>query len=135
MNHIPEHFRKNIHPKDEKIQFMENDHSYFVDGEKIKFSVSEIIKIHFPEFDSNHWSRIKAIEELENRGELYTEFDVAFEQKVLLNQWEIKRKDSKGQSSEVKPQRRLSQWSNTSAGVNLLSKKVFGRPNNGAYQT
>ena len=94
MNHIPEHFRKNIHPKDEKIQFMENDHSYFVDGEKIKFSVSEIIKIHFPEFDSNHWSRIKAIEELENRGELYTESDVAFEQKVLLNQWEIKRKDS-----------------------------------------
>ena len=65
MNHIPEHFRKNIHPKDEKIQFIENDHSYFVDGEKIKFSVSEIIKIHFPEFDSNHWSRIKAIEELE----------------------------------------------------------------------
>jgi ATP-dependent exoDNAse (exonuclease V) beta subunit len=94
LNHIPEHFRKNIHPKDEKIQFMENDHSYFVDGEKIKFSVSEIIKIHFPEFDSNHWSRIKAIEELENRGELYTEFDVAFEQKILLNQWEIKRKDS-----------------------------------------
>ena len=69
MNHIPEHFRKNIHPKDEKIQFMENDHSYFVDGEKIKFSVSEIIKIHFPEFDSNYWSRIKAIEELENRPE------------------------------------------------------------------
>ena len=76
MNLIPEHFRKNIHPKDEKIQFMENDHSYFVDGKKIKFSVSEIIKIHFPEFDSNHWSRIKAIEELENRGELYTESDV-----------------------------------------------------------
>ena len=47
MNHIPEHFRKNIHPKDEKIQFMENDHSYFVDGKKIKFSVSEIIKIIF----------------------------------------------------------------------------------------
>ena len=94
LNHIPEHFKYNVHPKDLKIQFDEKDHSYFIDEEKIKYSVSQIINEFFPVFDSQHWSRVKAIEKLDESGLIYVEEDILREQNVLLEQWELKRTES-----------------------------------------
>ena len=37
-------------------------HNYFIDGQKAKFSVTEIIDKFFPEFDSAYWAERKAIE-------------------------------------------------------------------------
>ena len=36
----------------------------FIDGKKVKFSVTEIIDKFFPEFDSDYWAERKAIEKL-----------------------------------------------------------------------
>ena len=52
------------HINDTRIRFDEAKHDYFIDGKKVKFSVTEIIDKFFPEFDSDYWAERKAIEKL-----------------------------------------------------------------------
>ena len=52
------------HINDSRISFDEAEHNYFIDGQKAKFSVTEIIDKFFPEFDSAYWAERKAIEKL-----------------------------------------------------------------------
>ena len=49
------------HINDSRISFDEAEHNYFIDGQKAKFSVTEIIDKFFPEFDSAYWAERKAI--------------------------------------------------------------------------
>ena len=44
------------HINDSRISFDESEHNYFIDGQKAKFSVTEIIDKFFPEFDSEYWA-------------------------------------------------------------------------------
>ena len=52
------------HINDSRISFDEAKHNYFIDGKKVKFSVTEIIDKFFAEFDSDYWAKRKAIEKL-----------------------------------------------------------------------
>ena len=63
----------NIHPNDKRISFNAEGHHYIVDGNRIKHSVSQLIKTFFPEFDSEYWSRMKAKERLDFLGKKYGE--------------------------------------------------------------
>ena len=85
---------KNRHDNDDRISFDEKEHEYFIDGQKINFSVTAIIDKFFVEFDSGYWAKRKAMEKLMRDG-------VAIDDKVLsaaideiLNNWEEKRKDA-----------------------------------------
>ena len=55
----------NRHINDGRITFDESNHDYFIDGKKIKFSVTEIIDKFFPKFDKAYWAERKAKEKLE----------------------------------------------------------------------
>ena len=59
---------KNRHENDSRISFDEKEHNYFVDGEKINFSVTAIIDKFFVEFDSGYWAKRKAVEKLTRDG-------------------------------------------------------------------
>ena len=85
---------KNRHENDSRISFDEKEHNYFVDGQKINFSVTAIIDKFFIEFESGYWAKRKAMEKL-------TRDRVVIDEKVLtqaideiLNKWEEKRKDA-----------------------------------------
>ena len=85
---------KNRHENDSRISFDEKEHNYFVDGQKINFSVTAIIDKFFIEFDRGYWAKRKAMEKL-------TRDRVVIDEKVLtqaideiLNKWEEKRKDA-----------------------------------------
>lgn len=52
--------RLNGHDRDERIKFNAEKHEYFIDGEKAKLSVSEVIGNFFPKFDTEFWSNKKA---------------------------------------------------------------------------
>lgn len=82
------------HINDDRISFDEANHDYFVDGKKIKFSVTEIIDKFFPEFDSNYWAERKAKEKLEKD---HIDYDSEILESVInqiLDGWEKKRIDA-----------------------------------------
>ena len=84
----------NKHVNDERISFDEVDHHYFIDGNKAKFSVTEIINKFFPVFDGDYWAERKAIEKLNEEG---ITFDSDILQKTIqeiLKEWEDKRIDA-----------------------------------------
>ena len=62
------------HINDSRISFDEAEHNYFIDGQKAKFSVTEIIDKFFPEFDSAYWAERKAIEKL---NQDHVEYDLS----------------------------------------------------------
>ena len=80
----------NKHINDRRISFDEVDHNYFIDGEKAKFSVTEIIDKFFPEFDSVYWAKRKAIEKL-NQDTIEYDSDILNATiKKILDDWEKK---------------------------------------------
>ena len=84
----------NKHVNDERIRFDEVDHHYFIDGNKAKFSVTEIINKFFPAFDAEYWAERKAVEKLNKEG---IAFDSDILQKAtqeILKKWEGKRVDA-----------------------------------------
>ena len=94
MNTKNEHFKENFHPKDFRVSFDKKKHHYYVDQKKVKFSVSELISIFFPKFNSDHWSKIKAVEELQKTGNFFNDKEIKVKQKEILDQWEIKRNEA-----------------------------------------
>ena len=84
----------NIHPNDKRISFNAEDHHYIVDGNRIKYSVSQLIDSFFPEFDSGYWSRMKAKERLDFLGKKYSKEQLDELQKKILDEWDIKRKEA-----------------------------------------
>ena len=77
-----------------RISFDEAEHNYFIDGQKAKFSVTEIINKFFPEFDSAYWAERKAIEKL---NQDHVEYDSELLQatiKQILEGWEKKRTEA-----------------------------------------
>ena len=84
----------NKHINDTRISFDEVDHYYFIDGEKAKFSVTEIIDKFFPEFDSAYWAERKAIEKLNQDTIEYDSDILNFTIKKILDDWEKKRNDA-----------------------------------------
>jgi len=84
----------NRHINDDRISFDEANHNYFVDGKKIKFSVTEIIDKFFPKFDKAYWAERKAKEKLERD---YIDYDSEILESVIkqiLDDWENKRIDA-----------------------------------------
>ena len=82
------------HKNDFRICFDEAEHKYFVDGKKVKFSVTELIDKFFPKFDSNYWAKRKAIEKL---NQDHVSFDSEILQTTIeqiLADWEQKRIDA-----------------------------------------
>tara|TARA_S200000501_G_scaffold5913_1_gene5161 strand:- start:1621 stop:2424 length:804 start_codon:yes stop_codon:yes gene_type:complete len=88
------HFKNNLHPKDLQISFNNDDHEYFVNKKKISFSVSEIINNFFPKFDAEHWSKIKAVEQLQEISEPYDDEIIKNTQNEILDSWDSKRKEA-----------------------------------------
>ena len=84
----------NKHINDTRISFDEVDHNYFIDGEKAKFSVTEIIDKFFPEFDSAYWAERKAIEKLNQDTTEYDSDILNAAIKKILDDWEKKRNDA-----------------------------------------
>ena len=80
----PDHFNKNHHPKDFEISFDNDNHEYFVNKKKISYSVSELINNFFPKFDSDYWSKIKAVEQLQQDGEPYNDAKIKETQNELI---------------------------------------------------
>ena len=86
--------KSNRHINDDRISFDEANHNYFVNGKKIKFSVTEIIDKFFPKFDKAYWAEIKAKEKLERD---YIDYDSEILEsaiKQILDDWENKRIDA-----------------------------------------
>ena len=85
---------KNRHENDSRISFDEKEHNYFVDGQKINFSVTAIIDKFFVEFDSGYWAKRKAVEKLTRDGVVIDEESLTQAINDILNKWEEKRKDA-----------------------------------------
>lgn len=85
---------KNRHENDSRISFDEKEHKYFVDGQKINFSVTAIIDKFFVEFDSGYWAKRKAMEKLKRDGAVIDEESLTQAINNILNKWEEKRKDA-----------------------------------------
>ena len=88
------HFKNNSHHKDLQISFNNDNHEYFVNKKKISFSVSEIINNFFPKFDAEHWSKIKAVEQLQEISEPYDDEIIKNTQNEILDSWDSKRKEA-----------------------------------------
>ena len=85
---------KNKHANDSRLVFDSDNHEYFVDGKKIKYSVTGLIESFFPKFDSDYWSSKKAIERIQIEGEKLTNENISNVKKDILMQWEGNRKDA-----------------------------------------
>ena len=85
---------KNRHENDSRISFDEKEHNYFVDGQKINFSVTAIIDKFFDEFDSSYWANRKAVEKLTRDGVVIDEESLTQAINDILHKWEEKRKDA-----------------------------------------
>ena len=83
----------NHHNNDDKISFDEDTHTYFVNGEKVNFSVTEIVEKFFPKFDSEYWSNYKAKEKLKHL-KFYDEDTLQKTRSEILLEWDNKRKIS-----------------------------------------
>ena len=86
--------KNNLHHKDAKISFDVDNHHYYVDETKITFSVSELISNYFPKFDTDHWSKVKAIEFLQELGEPYDDDNIEQKQNEIIDEWEAKRNEA-----------------------------------------
>ncbi len=86
--------KSNLHPNDSRINFDIENHFYSVDGNKIKYSVTQIIDQFFPEFDSEYWSRIKAKERLDFLGKKYSKEQLDQLQQKILGEWDLKRDEA-----------------------------------------
>ena len=86
--------KSNSHPNDNRISFNAEEHYYMVDGTRIKHSVSQIIDVFFPEFDSEYWSRVKAKERLDFLGKKYNKEQLDQLQKKILEEWDTKRDEA-----------------------------------------
>ena len=51
---------RNRHPRDSRIQFLPYEHIYILDGKESLTSVSSLVSLFFPKFDSYYWSERKA---------------------------------------------------------------------------
>ena len=85
---------KNTHLNDSRVVFDSMNHEYFVDGKKIKYSVTALIESFFPKFDSDYWSSKKAIERIQIEGEKLTNENISNVKKDILMEWEGNRKDA-----------------------------------------
>ena len=83
---------KNRHENDNRISFDEKEHNYFVDGERLRFSVTAIIDKFFDEFDSSYWAKRKAVEKLTRDGAVIDEESLTQAINDILNKWEEKPK-------------------------------------------
>ena len=86
--------KANKHINDNRISFDEANHDYFVDGKKIKFSVTEIIDKFFPKFDKAYWAERKAKEKLDQDHVHYDSEILNSVIKQILDSWEKKRVDA-----------------------------------------
>ena len=84
----------NSHPNDSRLNFDIENHFYSVDGDQIKYSVTQIIDQFFPEFDSEYWSRIKAKERLDFLGKKYSKEQLDQLQQKILGEWDLKREEA-----------------------------------------
>ncbi len=82
------------HINDGRISFDQANHDYFIDGQKAKFSVTEIIDKFFPEFESAYWAERKAMEKLNQDHIEYDSEVLKATIKQILNAWEKKRIDA-----------------------------------------
>ena len=85
---------KNRHKNDNRISFDEKEHNYFVDGQKVGFSVTAIIDKFFVEFDSGYWAKRKAMEKLTRDGVVIDEKVLTQAIDEILKKWEEKRRDA-----------------------------------------
>ena len=85
---------KNRHKNDTRISFDKKEHNYFVDGQKIGFSVTAIIDKFFVEFDSGYWAKRKAMEKLTRDGVVIDEKVLTQAIGEILKKWEEKRRDA-----------------------------------------
>ena len=85
---------KNKHINDSRLTFDSKKHEYFVDGKKIKYSVTGLIESFFPKFDSDYWSSKKAIERIQIEGGKLTNENISNVKKDILMEWEGNRKDA-----------------------------------------
>lgn len=85
---------KNRHKNDTRISFDKKEHNYFVDGQKIGFSVTAIIDKFFVEFDSGYWAKRKAMEKLTRDGVVIDEKVLTQAIDEILKKWEEKRRDA-----------------------------------------
>ena len=85
---------KNRHKNDNRISFDEKEHNYFVDGQKVGFSVTAIIDKFFVEFDSGYWAKRKAMEKLTRDGVVIDKKALTKAIDEILNKWEEKRRDA-----------------------------------------
>ena len=85
---------KNKHVNDSRVFFDSMNHEYFVDGKKIKYSVTGLIESFFPKFDSDYWSSKKAIERIQIEGGKLTNENISNVKKDILMEWEGNRKDA-----------------------------------------
>lgn len=69
-------FLSKINPceRDKRISFISEHHQYLIDGNPDTISVSELIDKFFPEFDSDYWANLKAIEKGISKNELLEEW-------------------------------------------------------------
>ena len=85
---------KNKHVNDSRVFFDSMNHEYFVDGKKIKYSVTGLIESFFPKFDSDYWSSKKAIERIQMESGKLTNENISNVKKDILMEWEENRKDA-----------------------------------------
>ena len=85
---------KNRHKNDNRISFDEKEHNYFVDGQKVGFSVTAIIDKFFAEFDRGYWAKRKAMEKLTRDGVVIDKKALTKAIDEILNKWEEKRRDA-----------------------------------------
>ena len=85
---------KNKHVNDSRVFFDSMNHEYFVDGKKIKYSVTGLIESFFPKFDSDYWSSKKAIERIQMESGKLTNENISNVKKDILMEWEDNRKDA-----------------------------------------
>ena len=92
------------HINDSRISFDEAEHNYFIDGQKAKFSVTEIIDKFFPEFDSAYWAERKAIEKL---NQDHVEYDSRCYKQQSNKYWKMGERESTQHQKEPYYTRRL----------------------------
>lgn len=77
---------RNEHARDKRIRFYPEPHIYEIDGVTAQ-SVSTIVSRFFPEFDVFHWSRVKAIERIQQEGGELTEENIQKVATEIAQEW------------------------------------------------
>jgi len=85
--------QKNVHPRDERIQFIEETHKYIVDGSSDGIiSVTTLIHEHFPKFDAT-----KVLKMMRNKHEKYP----GLSDEQIKESWEKNGKQASGQGTKM----------------------------------